>query len=98
MLLLWAFCFPRVFLVSVCWLVWVDVDLWSSFLPIPGTGFPWVLRRLKQGLHPAKIMRCGDQPEEPVDFVEASQFDLPRRPVEFGPAEDLLHQLALALG
>src|SRR6185312_583437 len=57
----------------------------------------WVLHRVKQGLHAAKIVRCGDQAEEPVDFAEASQFDLPHGPVEFGPAEDLLHQLAFPL-
>ncbi len=55
------------------------------------------LGRLKQRLHPPEIMRCGDQPEEPVDFFEASQFDLPHGPIELGPAEDLLYQLAFAL-
>ena len=55
------------------------------------------LRRLKERLHPAKIMRCDDQPEKPVDFVQAAQFDLPHGPVQLGPAEDLLSQLAFAL-
>ncbi len=38
-----------------------------------------------------------DQLHQPVDAAQATQLDLVERAVQLGPAEDLLHQLALLL-
>jgi hypothetical protein len=58
---------------------------------------PLALRKSEQGLHAPQVVRGGDELDEPVDAAKTTQLDLAERAAQSGPAEDLLHQLALLL-
>src|SRR3984957_18448409 len=55
------------------------------------------LRSGEQGLHLAQVVGGGEQLDDPVDPAQAAHLHLAKGPVELGPGEDLLDQLALPL-
>ena len=89
--------FAVVFFEPCAGCVAVDLLLWRPFFATSRDTSPAELLRRNQLLHTEQIVRRGDQAKQPIDSRPAAQLHLPRCPVLLGPAEDLLHELALPL-